>query len=214
MSLANGPSSPASCIGFTPLTDETGTGNGTEERGVTGGETTLAEANTRATLAEARLSDFKSMLDDIREQRDRWQQQANGWWHSRSRISGMNPHPRSLSRGGECSEPPLGSSCFYGLWASSVEAFCFQLFVNRVLTQLELERFATDTELLTSPRAAPASTSAAFSEQCNGDRCRFVPNTDSAAVGALAEPPGSPGRSRLTNAWGAKPPSGRGLDLL
>ncbi|MFZ2137866.1 MAG: hypothetical protein WAV78_13250, partial [Xanthobacteraceae bacterium] len=29
-----------------------------------------------ATLAEARLSDFKSMLDDIREQRDRWQQQA------------------------------------------------------------------------------------------------------------------------------------------
>src|SRR6202011_2042286 len=40
------------------------------------GETALAEANTRATLAEARLSDFKSMLDDIREQRDRWQQQA------------------------------------------------------------------------------------------------------------------------------------------
>jgi hypothetical protein len=47
-----------------------------EERGVTGGETALAEASTRATLAEARLSDFKSMLDDIREQRDRWQQQA------------------------------------------------------------------------------------------------------------------------------------------
>ena len=56
------------------LTDDTGTGNGTEERGVTGGE--MALANTRATLAEARLSDFKSMLDDIREQRDRWQQQA------------------------------------------------------------------------------------------------------------------------------------------
>jgi hypothetical protein len=36
----------------------------------------LAKANARATLAEARLSDFKSMLDDIREQRDRWQQQA------------------------------------------------------------------------------------------------------------------------------------------
>jgi hypothetical protein len=57
-------------------TEETVTGNGTEERGVTAGETALAEANTRATLAEARLSDFKSMLDDIREQRDRWQQQA------------------------------------------------------------------------------------------------------------------------------------------
>jgi hypothetical protein len=36
----------------------------------------LAEASTRASLAEARLSDLKSMLDDIREQRDRWQQQA------------------------------------------------------------------------------------------------------------------------------------------
>ena len=59
-----------------PLADNTGTGNGTEERGVTGGEKALAEASTRATLAEARLSDFKSMLDDIREQRDRWRQQA------------------------------------------------------------------------------------------------------------------------------------------
>jgi len=61
---------------YPPLADDTGTGNGTEERGVTGGETALAEASTRAILAEARLSDFKSMLDDIREQRDRWQQQA------------------------------------------------------------------------------------------------------------------------------------------
>ncbi len=61
---------------YPPLADDTGTGNGTEERGVTEGETALAEASTRATLAEARLSDFKTMLDDIREQRDRWQQQA------------------------------------------------------------------------------------------------------------------------------------------
>ena len=30
----------------------------------------------RAALAEARLFDFKTMLYDIREQRDRWQQQA------------------------------------------------------------------------------------------------------------------------------------------
>ena len=58
------------------LTDDTATGNGTEERGVTGGETALAEANAGAALAEARLSDFKTMLEDIREQRDRWQQQA------------------------------------------------------------------------------------------------------------------------------------------
>jgi hypothetical protein len=61
---------------YPPLTDDTGTGNGTQERGVTGGETALAEANARATVAEARLSDFKSMLEDIRVQRDRWQQQA------------------------------------------------------------------------------------------------------------------------------------------
>ena len=32
---------------YPPLTDDTATGNGTEERGVTGGETALAEANTR-----------------------------------------------------------------------------------------------------------------------------------------------------------------------
>jgi hypothetical protein len=37
----------------------------------------LAEAHARAALAEARLSDFKSILDDVREQRDRWQQQAD-----------------------------------------------------------------------------------------------------------------------------------------
>ena len=35
-----------------------------------------SQATARAALAEARLFDFKTMLDDIREQRDRWQQQA------------------------------------------------------------------------------------------------------------------------------------------
>jgi hypothetical protein len=61
---------------YPALTDDTGTGNGTGERAVTGGETAVAEANARAALAEARLFDFKSMLDDTRAQRDRWQQQA------------------------------------------------------------------------------------------------------------------------------------------
>ena len=61
---------------YPALTEDTVTGNGTGERAVTGGETALAEANARAALAEARLFDFKSMLDDIREQRERWQQQA------------------------------------------------------------------------------------------------------------------------------------------
>jgi len=36
---------------YPPLADDTGTGNGMEERGVTGGETALAEASTRAALA-------------------------------------------------------------------------------------------------------------------------------------------------------------------
>ena len=61
---------------YPALTDDTGTGNGTGDRGVAGEGTALAEANARTELAEARISDFKSMLDDIREQRDRWQQQA------------------------------------------------------------------------------------------------------------------------------------------
>ena len=57
---------------YPALTEETVTGNGTGERAVTGGETALAEANARAALAEARLFDSKSMLEEIREQRDRW----------------------------------------------------------------------------------------------------------------------------------------------
>jgi F0F1-type ATP synthase membrane subunit b/b' len=36
----------------------------------------LAEANARASLAEQRLSDLKAMLDDMRAQRDKWQEQA------------------------------------------------------------------------------------------------------------------------------------------
>jgi hypothetical protein len=36
----------------------------------------LGIANARAALAEARLFDVKSIIDDTREQRDRWQQQA------------------------------------------------------------------------------------------------------------------------------------------
>src|SRR2546423_8998333 len=61
---------------YPALTEETVTGNGRGERAVTGGETALAEANARAALAEARLFDSKSILEEIREQRDRWQQQA------------------------------------------------------------------------------------------------------------------------------------------
>jgi hypothetical protein len=61
---------------YPALTDESATQHGTGERAATGGDTAVAQANARADLAEARLSDFKTMLEDIREQRDRWQQQA------------------------------------------------------------------------------------------------------------------------------------------
>jgi hypothetical protein len=42
--------------GLPALTDDSGTGNGTGKRALTGDETTLAEANARAALAEARVS--------------------------------------------------------------------------------------------------------------------------------------------------------------
>lgn len=36
----------------------------------------LAETRARASLAEQRVADLTAMLDDVREQRDRWQAQA------------------------------------------------------------------------------------------------------------------------------------------
>ena len=49
---------------YPALADESGTENATAERAVTWGETAVAQANARAHLAEARLSDFKTMLED------------------------------------------------------------------------------------------------------------------------------------------------------
>jgi hypothetical protein len=121
MSSVNGQLSPLHRV-YPPVTDDTGTENGTGERAVTGGEAALAAANAGTALAEARPFDFKSMLEDIRDQRDRWQQQAERL-HSRLRISGRSPHPHGLSPGGECSASPQVTSCFYGLWASFVGAF-------------------------------------------------------------------------------------------
>jgi hypothetical protein len=111
---------------YPPLTDDTGTGNGTEERGVTGGEPALAEATTRATLAEARLSDFKSMLDDIREQRDG---SATGGTAggARGRGSAGNPHP-ALGRPNAPS--PHLHLCFRVV---SPVGRSLSLFVNRLL---------------------------------------------------------------------------------
>ena len=65
------------------LTDVTD-GTGAEERAVTGGDIgVLAEATVRAALTEARLSDLKAMLEemrggveDLKRDRDEWRTQA------------------------------------------------------------------------------------------------------------------------------------------
>jgi ABC-type uncharacterized transport system ATPase component len=44
---------------------------------------TVAELQARAALAEARLADLKTMLDDMRQQRDRWEAVRN--WLSNHR---------------------------------------------------------------------------------------------------------------------------------
>jgi hypothetical protein len=105
------------------LSEDTGTENTAGERAVTGDETALAEAHGRAALAEARLSDVKLMLDDIREQRDRWQQQAERLAALAITDQRKEPRPRSLSPGGDGYEPRRATSSFFGLWASFVEAF-------------------------------------------------------------------------------------------
>ena len=68
---------------YPALTDVTES-TGTEERAVIGGDIgVLAEATVRAALAEARLSDLKAMLEemrggveDLKRDRDEWRTQA------------------------------------------------------------------------------------------------------------------------------------------
>jgi septal ring factor EnvC (AmiA/AmiB activator) len=78
----------------------------------------LAETRARASLAEQRVADLTTMLDDIREQRDRWQAQADRlssaltdqrrkaprWWrwrrstrdHARPQITHARDNPSDL----------------------------------------------------------------------------------------------------------------------
>jgi hypothetical protein len=110
---------------YPPLADDTGTGNGTEERGVTGGETALAEANTRTALADARLFDSKSMLEEIREQRDRWQQQAERLAALAITDQRKEPAPGAASvmaamAANPDGRPPLFMVCGPHVWGSSV----------------------------------------------------------------------------------------------
>ena len=64
---------------YPPLTDENNTGNGTGERGATGGHTALVEANARTSLLEQRISDLRTILDDMRGQRDDFRKQRDAW---------------------------------------------------------------------------------------------------------------------------------------
>jgi chromosome segregation ATPase len=77
----------------------------------------LAETRTRASVAEQRVADLTAMLNDIREQRDRWQAQADRlgsalsdqgrrvrrWWPwrrlTRNDTRLQIAHMRSLSSG-------------------------------------------------------------------------------------------------------------------
>jgi hypothetical protein len=68
-----------SSIGFTPITNDNDTGNGTGERAVTGGDTALLEANARASLLEHRIGDLRTILDDMRGQRDDFREQRDAW---------------------------------------------------------------------------------------------------------------------------------------
>ena len=78
----------------------------------------LAETRARASLAEQRVADLTAMLDDMREQRDRWQAQADRlsstftdqrrkaprWWrwrrstrdHARPQITHARDNPSDL----------------------------------------------------------------------------------------------------------------------
>jgi hypothetical protein len=66
-------------------------------------------------LAEARLSDFKSTLQDIREQRDRWQRKAQRLAALAITNQRKEPPLRSLCPGGNGCESPTGALLF--LWA-------------------------------------------------------------------------------------------------
>jgi hypothetical protein len=75
---------PCELQGIYPALTDVTDGTGAEERAVTGGDIgVLAEATVRAALAEARLSDLKAMLEemrggveDLKRDRDEWRTQA------------------------------------------------------------------------------------------------------------------------------------------
>src|SRR6516162_7708977 len=55
---------------YPAVTADNDTANGTGERAATGADTALVEANARASLLEQRICDLKTILDDMRAQRE------------------------------------------------------------------------------------------------------------------------------------------------
>ena len=105
--------------------DDPGTGNGTEERGVTGVKRLLPKPAHAPPWPKHDYPISSRCSTTSASNGTAGSNRRNGWRHSRSRISGRNAHPRSLSRGGDGCEPRRGTSSFYGLWASCVGEFCW-----------------------------------------------------------------------------------------
>jgi hypothetical protein len=71
---------------YPALTDDNDAGKGTGERGGTGSDTALVEANVRASLLAQRLGDLKAMLDDMRGQRDDMRGERDNWREQAQRL--------------------------------------------------------------------------------------------------------------------------------
>jgi hypothetical protein len=72
--------------------EDNGAGNGTgNDRHPP--DNALMEANTRASVAEQRLSDLKAMLDRAHQECDRWRDEAFAWRDQAQRLALPKPVP-------------------------------------------------------------------------------------------------------------------------
>ena len=82
---------------YPPLTDDNDTGNGTGERGATGGDTALVGANARASLLEWRINDLRTMLDDMRGQRNDMRHERDHWREQAQRLALADQRERTAA---------------------------------------------------------------------------------------------------------------------
>ena len=82
---------------YPPITDDNDTGDGTEERGATGGDTALVAANARASLLEWRINDLRTILDDMRGQRDDMRHERNHWREQAQRLALADQRERTAA---------------------------------------------------------------------------------------------------------------------